>query len=265
MPDFFSGIIALKDFLSSMQFKWICFYSKDNFLWSREGKRLRALNLLKHRFLWLINLNSVWSLFFKAGLADSLKAGKFYLVSKDKHYPDIKNWGNEQPWYSTSREQKTAGAWGWLFKKIVHTFCQLKYFTSILVECLEESSLLSSAPQPHLGKASSQRYWGCVLLKLRTGCRNLFVNEASGSLLGSIEHWQGCDNPMPKLYVGKTGLYFSKGENGNWVIPNFQGQWSESYFNSHQNNSSLSSSSMWNFKQFNLSVLKGSVPAHFEH
>lgn len=28
LPDFFSGKTALKDLLSSMQFKWICFYSK---------------------------------------------------------------------------------------------------------------------------------------------------------------------------------------------------------------------------------------------
>lgn len=130
---------------------------------------------------------------------------------------------NEQPWYSTAREQKTAGVWGWLFKKIIHTLCQLKYFTNVLVECLEDSSFLSSTPWPHPGKASSQRYWRDVLLNLGTGYRNIFINETSDSLLGSLGLCQSCDNPMPKLYIGKTGLYLSKGENGNWVIPNFSG------------------------------------------
>lgn len=41
LPDFFSGIAALKDLLSSMQFKWICFYSKK--------LKKRQLPLVKRR------------------------------------------------------------------------------------------------------------------------------------------------------------------------------------------------------------------------
>lgn len=51
---------------------------------------------------------------------------------------------------------------------------------------------------------------GGVLLKLRTGHRNIFINDTSDSLLGNTGHWQGCDTVMPKLCIRKTDLYFSK-------------------------------------------------------